>query len=139
MNPSVHLTPILFIRVYKCLDFRFQGRFADVEAVFMCLSVLFVNVEVWLVRTLVEEATRDDGLFLPGVHAHPLFFDGTLARHWCDLCQQPVYKAWRCKLCDFDACVKCTSRKDASVVGENLLRSDKGVRQEQTLSTTQVR
>ena len=121
----------------KCLDFKFNGRFRDVQAVLMCLSVVFVNLEVWLVRTIVEESTRDDGLYLPHMHSHPLFFDNSLARHWCDLCSQPVYKAWRCKLCDFDACVKCVSRTDAATVGENLLRSDKGVIKEKTLSTTQ--
>ncbi|KAK7242447.1 ABC transporter [Aureococcus anophagefferens] len=40
-----------------------------------CSSVLFTNVMVYIARELVKELTRDEGLFLPKVHAHPLVFD----------------------------------------------------------------
>ncbi|KAH8060061.1 ATPase [Aureococcus anophagefferens] len=81
-----------------------------------CSSVLFTNVMVYIARELVKELTRDEGLFLPKVHAHPLVFDADLCRHWCDLCSTPIRRggAWRCKLCDFDMCVPCASRKDAA-------------------------
>jgi hypothetical protein len=44
-------------------------------------------------------------------------------------------QSWRCKLCDFDMCTKCASRKDAGTVGENLLRGDKGRRTEDAISS----
>ena len=74
--------------------------------------------------------TGDDGLYLPEVHAHPLVYDATLSRHWCDLCGTPIRRggAWRCKLCDFDLCVPCASRTDAATVGEHVLRGDRGAR-----------
>ena len=42
--------------------------------------------------------------------------------------------AFRCKLCDFDMCIKCSKREDAAVVSENMLRGDKGVRTESAVS-----
>ncbi|KAH8094979.1 ATPase [Aureococcus anophagefferens] len=101
-------------------------------------SVLFTNVMVYIARELVKELTRDEGLFLPKVHAHPLVFDADLCRHWCDLCSTPIRRggAWRCKLCDFDMCVPCASRKDAATVGENVLRSDTGARVESDVSSS---
>ena len=103
-----------------------------------CSSVLFTNVMVYIARELVKELTRDEGLFLPKVHAHPLVFDADLCRHWCDLCSTPIRRggAWRCKLCDFDMCVPCASRKDAATVGENVLRSDTGARVESDVSSS---
>jgi len=67
------------------------------QILLMCSSVLFTNVAAraagvarprarrdvrrrYVSRELVRELTRDDGLFLPAVHAHPLVFDGTLRR-----------------------------------------------------------
>lgn len=44
--------------------------------------------------------------------------------------------SWRCKLCDFDMCTKCASRKDVGTVGENLMRGDKGRRTEEAISST---
>ena len=40
------------------------------------------------------------------------------------------------KLCDFDMCVPCASRKDAATVGENVLRSDTGARVESDVSSS---
>ena len=34
----------------------------------MCLTVLWINAGVYLCRTLLEEMTRESGLFLPEVH-----------------------------------------------------------------------
>lgn len=36
--------------------------------------------------------------------------------------------AFRCKLCDYDICIKCVKRKDLSEVAEDLIRSDRGVK-----------
>ena len=104
----------------------------------VCAGVLFTNVSVWLARELVRELTRDDGLYLPEVHAHPLVYDATLSRHWCDLCGTPIRRggAWRCKLCDYDLCVPCASRTDAATVGEHVLRGDRGARREANVSSS---
>ena len=37
-------------------------------------------------------------------------------------------KAYRCKLCDFDMCLRCFAKKDKLTM-EGVLRGDKGVRQ----------
>lgn len=52
------------------------------EAVLLCVSVLWINLEVFALRTLVAELTRKDGLFLPDVHPHPLFVLKGVALHW---------------------------------------------------------
>ena len=91
-----------------------------------------------MARELIKELTREDGLFLPAVHSHPLFFDRAVANHHCDLCSTRIRGptgAWRCKLCDFDMCQKCAARKDAATVGENMLRTDSGVKKEQSVSS----
>lgn len=79
------------------------------QILLVCAGVLFTNISLWLARELVRELTRDDGLYLPDVHAHPLVYDATLSRHWCDLCSTPIRRggAWRCKLCDFDRITPC--------------------------------
>lgn len=43
---------------------------------------------------------------------------------------------YRCALCDFDICLPCSRRNDAATVGENVLRGDRGVRQETSLTTS---
>ena len=63
----------------------------------------------------------------------------SLAYHWCDLCSVRIKGsdgAWRCKLCDFDMCRTCASRQDAAVVSENMLRGDKGVKVESSVSAS---
>ena len=99
------------------------------EILVLCSSVLWTNLAAYFARELATELTRDDALYLPKVHAHGLVFDASIIHHWCDLCSTPIRDkgGYRCKLCDFDICLKCASRKDAAVVGEHLLRTDAGV------------
>ena len=121
----------------KCNAFDWRRGDETLEAVMMCLSVLWDTVVVSVARVHITEPTRDEGLFLPAVHAHPLFFDAGVARHHCDLCGTRIVRggAWRCKLCDFDMCPRCAARKDAATVGENVLRSDSGVKAEARVSS----
>lgn len=123
----------------KCLDFAWNryGGSEDIIAPLVTATVFAINVEVWLLRELVSDVTRDAGLYMKSIHQHPLFFDQGIARHWCNLCGQRVNKAFRCKLCDFDACSKCVSRKRTANAGENLIRSDKGVVDHKVMSTTE--
>jgi len=115
----------------------------------MCLSVLWINAAAYLFRTLLDELTREDGLFLdPKIHRHPVFYQESrgMAMHRCDLCQKRIGAptghdsvpngAYRCALCDFDICTRCAHRSDASTAAENLLRTDgSGVRAELQLDT----
>ena len=119
--------------------------------VLMCLTILWINAGAGIFRILLAELTREKGLFLP-VHRHPVFLENSrsLALHWCDLCHQRILPqqqvgvgggaggggCYRCALCDFDVCRKCAHRADAATVGENLLRSDRGVRSEVALDQT---
>ena len=73
----------------------------------LCLTVLWINAEGYVFRTLLSELTREDGLFLPPqVHRHPMYLENGrgLAVHWCDLCRQRIQGTgcFRCSLCDFD-------------------------------------
>jgi len=106
------------------------------EVALLCVSVFWINLEVYALRSLIEELTREDGLFLPAVHPHPLFINKGVALHWCDVCSTRIkgHEAWRCKLCDFDMCPTCAARGDVATVAENILRGDKGRREEETLS-----
>jgi hypothetical protein len=111
----------------------------------LCLTVLWINAQGYVFRTLLAEMTREEGLFLPPtIHRHPLYLeDGRgLAVHWCDLCRTRIgtnntsNSCYRCSLCDFDICLKCAQRNDAATVGENVLRGDRGVRAEMALTTS---
>lgn len=133
------------IQVYtgiKTLDFNYTRNDPKISKnilIFLvCISVLWINLEAWVLRELVNELTRDHGLYLKTVHRHALFFDDGVASHWCDLCRQRTNKAWRCKLCDFDACPKCVARKKTATSAEDQIRSDKqGVRETKKMTNTQ--
>ena len=121
----------------------------------LCLTVLWINAQAYVFRTILVEMTRENGIFLPPqIHRHPVYFENGrgLSIHWCDLCHKRIGgerseprregssdndsgSCYRCSLCDFDVCVKCARRNDAATVGENVLRGDRGVRTEASLST----
>eukprot|EP00980_Cylindrotheca_fusiformis_P015134 scaffold4180_cov99-Cylindrotheca_fusiformis.AAC.15 len=117
--------------------------------ILLCLTVLWINAQGYVVRVLLEELTRQEELLFlpPEVHRHPMYYhhhQQGLAMHWCDLCRRRISNddsnnkknsCYRCSLCDFDVCVPCAKRKDAATVGENVLRGDRGVRVEENIST----
>lgn len=125
-----------------------------VQTILLCLTVLWVNAEAYVTRVLIVDLTRSTKglLFLPPeVHRHPLYLETnnrSLAVHWCDLCKQRIQPSsdvgsngeastpscYRCALCDFDICIKCSQRNDSAIVGENVLRGDRGVRAEASLT-----
>ena len=43
----------------------------SVQGALMGLSVLFINVEAWLVKRLVNALTKEEGFFVPEFHPHP--------------------------------------------------------------------
>lgn len=123
---------------------------ATIITVLLCLNVLWINAEAYVFRTLLGEMTRDDVVYLPPeIHRHPVYFENSrgLSLNWCDLCHQRIGGqegstagggggCYRCSLCDFDVCLKCVRRNDAATVGENILRGDRGVRAQISLTTT---
>lgn len=103
----------------------------------MCLTVLWINLETYFARSIAQELTRDDGVFMPKIHRHPLYFDqNVFFYNHCDLCSTRLKTsgAWRCILCDFDLCPTCMKRDDLPNVSENIIRSDKGVAEQKTTS-----
>jgi ABC-type multidrug transport system fused ATPase/permease subunit len=146
-------------------DNSLHGWLGALRTLLVCLTVLWINAEAYIIRVLVLELTRkEEGLLFlpPEVHRHPLYLETdrrSMALHWCDLCQQRISakttatctvasdgnnkkaskEGWcyRCALCDFDICIPCSKRNDAATVGENVLRGDRGVRAETSLTTSQ--
>ena len=117
----------------KCINFSYTNEM--VEGLLMGLGVLWVNVITWALREWVLQETAEEGEYLPTLHPHRLHLHTSLASHWCDLCHQQCKegRAFRCKLCDFDLCMVCYSKKDSSSSAsaftlEGQLRGDKGIR-----------
>jgi hypothetical protein len=137
-----------FYQVYAGLRVATFDHATEASTPLLCLTVFWINAQAYVFRTLLSEMTREDGIFLPTeVHRHPVYFENGrgLAIHWCDLCRQRIggegqggsgSACYRCSLCDFDVCVKCAKRNDAATVGENVLRGDRGVRAETSLTTS---
>lgn len=119
----------------KCISFRFGNE--GVQGTLMGVAVLWLNVLVWVLREMVTAATKEEGFFQPQLHPHRLHPLRTLTGHYCDVCSQRMKgagRSYRCKLCDFDLCKSCFSKKDKGTL-EGVLRGDKGVRTEESLST----
>jgi len=100
----------------------------------LLISQIFIlNVQLYLVREIIDAFTRDDGYYLPGVHHHPLHFQDRLG-HWCDLCRQRLRKGYFCPDCSFDLCELCFKKKNKEKQ-EHALRGDKGAREDKEVST----
>lgn len=131
-------------------DHHTTSAYTYVVIVLLCLTVLWINVQTFVFRTLLEELTRPEALYLPAeVHRHPMYYSTSrgLSVHWCDLCKQKITTknssngkggigCYRCALCDYDVCLACSRREDAATVGENMLRGDRGVRVEASISNS---
>lgn len=115
----------------KVTKFQFKNYFT-IETIILCLNVLWVNIQAYFYRSLVTDLASEEGLYLKDVHRHPLFWVRGIILHICDLCKEKIENkvggCYRCKMCDFDCCVKCAQRTDIVNVGEDLVRSDKGVK-----------
>ena len=130
-----------FFQVYAGLKVATTHEIAlrAISTPLLCLTVLWINAQAYIFRSLLAELTRQDGLFLPPeIHRHPMFLETNraLSVHWCDLCRQRIRGGcYRCGLCDWDICLTCARRSDAATVGEDVLRGDRGVRAETALTT----
>lgn len=117
----------------KCISFEFKNERRD--GLLMGLSVLWVNIMTWILRELVVIITKEVGELIPALHPHRLFLNVALASHWCDMCSTQITggRAYRCKLCDFDMCVRCYAKRNRLAM-EGQIRGDKGLREEKTLT-----
>lgn len=119
----------------KAITFKFDNE--ALQGSLMGVGVLFVNIQVAVLRCLVVQITSelDSGVFLPALHKHKLLPQGKGAiMHRCDVCGLKCgANSSRCKVCDWDVCITCLRReqkKEASTQ-EGALRSDKGSRQDE--------
>eukprot|EP01126_Amoeba_proteus_P067528 TRINITY_DN9992_c0_g2_i5.p1 TRINITY_DN9992_c0_g2~~TRINITY_DN9992_c0_g2_i5.p1 ORF type:complete len:835 (-),score=170.10 TRINITY_DN9992_c0_g2_i5:103-2607(-) len=111
-----------------------QGKSYTFVAFMLGLSVLCMNLELWLSNTILLVLTREDGFFFPNVHSHPLYYSTDCVGHICDFCQsRGLREAYRCESCDYDLCVMCTKKTNKSG-GEGLLRTDRGVKEDMDFS-----
>jgi len=121
----------------KCIGFQYLNE--PLDGSLMGLGVLWINVLAWALRELVEMSKRQGGAMsakLPELHPHTLRFTTKVSNHYCDVCGLCMDggRGYRCKLCDYDLCVRCFTRVDLRTT-EGVLRGDKGVRKEESLST----
>jgi hypothetical protein len=121
----------------KCIGFQFGNEL--LQGLLMGSGVLWINAMTWSLRELVKSHRQADGVGyvrVPALHPHSLCLDARVYNHYCDVCGSRIDdgRAYRCKLCDFDLCVRCFARKDARTA-EGMLRGDKGVRVEEDVST----
>lgn len=117
----------------KCVSYDFPD---SLSSILMCLSVAWINLEVYLLKNLMDIITRDKGIRNNAIHNHPLFYVSKLPFHTCDLCGDKIKSgAYRCKSCDFDCCVKCFKKKDVSKA-EGQVRGDKGLKAVEEVKTS---
>eukprot|EP00038_Savillea_parva_P030911 m.81314 g.81314 ORF g.81314 m.81314 type:complete len:1003 (+) comp9403_c0_seq1:317-3325(+) len=117
----------------KCVKFHFDTTFTTI---LMCITVLWVNVELFLLKNLIDILTRDREVDAPALHHHPLYFVKKLPLHSCDVCSDKVKgSAYRCRQCDFDVCARCFAKQDLTKQ-EKIVRGDKGVHEVAPVNST---
>jgi ABC-type multidrug transport system fused ATPase/permease subunit len=138
---SLHFTNhailvVLFLFILACLVFvgikavmfQFAPRRSVLfyfEAVAMALSLVFMTVQLWLARDILDAASQDNGRLLPSLHLHGLFVDESIAAPRCDSCNERIRErvAYRCRMCDFDVCLQCFKQHSRKQT-EDVLRGD---------------
>lgn len=119
----------------KLVDFAFSALASvELQAALMGAMIFLINLEHFTLHHMVTLVTDPDGLRLPSLHHHELFFDDTNKGHYCDLCSDRIKNGFRCKECDFDTCNACFSRKNAKNRAENQMRGDKGEKETADIS-----
>lgn len=118
----------------KMVSFNF-GDNLTLHACLLGAAIVFINIEDYLTKRLVEKLTKEDGHLFKALHPHRLYYDNTVAGHFCDLCRARIREGYRCKQCDFDMCQNCFRKKNRSR-GEGQLRGDKGTKDEAEISST---
>jgi len=97
-------------------------------------TLLCMNVEFLLVKQLVDAVTRSDGVLLPGLHEHELFYSNKVSFSWCQVCRERIgpktggYEGFNCTLCEnYWLCLLCYRKEQTKTnTTEGILRGDKG-------------
>lgn len=138
-----------------------DGNF-DAQSLFLTVTVACMNLEFLLMKRLVERLTEEDGVSLPALHEHPLFFSKVKEWAQCKICRERIgprtgsHEGFKCRECDNDGvvlpggdrggnwgkafwiCLPCyrkqISKDNAS---EGILRGDKGPKYIPELTTMQ--
>ena len=80
------------------------------------LSVVFSNVEFFLLRRLLVKLSKEVGRYVPSLHNRELFYRPRRAGHWCDVCHTRIVgSAYVDTAADFDVCSHCF---DAAIAKE---------------------
>jgi len=115
----------------KSVSFEYSRE--AIQGPLIIALVAFINAEFYFARAVVERFTKEEGLLVPQLHNHPVYF-AQVNYHYCDLCWTRIERdAYRCRYCDFDICVTCF-RKGNKSTSEGLLRGDKGIHEELEVS-----
>ncbi|KAK7197360.1 ABC transporter transmembrane protein [Novymonas esmeraldas] len=110
----------------KCLFFVFAHP--PLQQVLMAITVLWVNMEVFLLDVFLGDLVGGADVLKPHLHPHPLRFNHGVKATKCDVCNQRIIKEdFECVACDFDCCLNCYRRKAMTTAENNLTRSDKGI------------
>eukprot|EP01119_Soliformovum_irregulare_P014910 TRINITY_DN4132_c0_g1_i1.p1 TRINITY_DN4132_c0_g1~~TRINITY_DN4132_c0_g1_i1.p1 ORF type:complete len:878 (-),score=215.90 TRINITY_DN4132_c0_g1_i1:50-2683(-) len=125
----------------KTISFHFAEAPSErfIQVFFVFAIILWINVQLWTSRQILDESTREEVLYFPFVHLHPLSPVADATYHSCDVCSKTIKKegSFQCTSgCDFDLCLACTKKvQDGKVDG--VLRTDKGPVQEIRISSWQ--
>jgi len=115
----------------KSVSFRYPRE--AIQGPLIIALVAFINMEFYFARTVAERFTKEEGIVVPLLHNHPVYFS-QVDYHNCDLCWTRIERdCYRCRYCDFDICVTCF-RKGNKSTSEGLLRGDKGIHEELEVS-----
>jgi ABC-type multidrug transport system fused ATPase/permease subunit len=135
------LTTCLIFTGVKVVLFQFAPAAASSHSLFafqasaMSLGVVFMTLELWLARDIIDEASKDEGRLVASVHLHGLHLDESVGGHWCDMCDTRIddRTAYTCRTCNFDCCLECF-KKESRKQSEEAIRGDKGARADGELS-----
>jgi ABC-type multidrug transport system fused ATPase/permease subunit len=133
------LTTCLIFTGVKVVLFQFisagSAHLFAFQATAMSLAVVFMTIELWLSRDIIDEASKDEGRLVPSAHLHGLHLDESVGGHWCDMCDTRIddRTAYTCRTCNFDCCLECF-KKESRKQSEESIRGDKGARADGELS-----
>jgi len=133
---------------YTGIQVLIERHLGDLEAVCLPALVFCMNFEFTLLKGLVDVLTETEGVKLPGVHEHTLFYT-KVASSWCRLCRTRIgaqtggNEGFTCKDCadatggprGFQICLQCFRKHQGKHVQEGILRGDKGPKFIQELSS----
>lgn len=109
-------TGMSFYNGIKCIVYHYDPRFLVLQGTLQALTMVIINVEYFMLKTILNKFTEEQGELIAHIHMHPLFFETGLKCHGCDICSDqmkgPHYVAYRCRTCDFDLCPRCYKQKD---------------------------